>query len=291
MADKLAQSVNQQQHLVPNYKFTLGWEDSFDFDSSVETFNNNPHVPFVIALLIYLPILYVGQMIMSKRDPFNVKLVMIVWNSGLAIFSILGFCRMFPEMLYVYEKFGFNHTFCNNSFIHSKEARFWIYLFVLSKIPELGDTVFLVLRKQKLIFLHVYHHATVLVFSWFVYATLVGAARWFCCMNFGIHAIMYSYYALKALPNLIRIPKWVSMMITALQTLQMVVGAAVVGLSSYMKFTGRKCDTSTGMSVAGLAIYTSYLVLFSRFFYSAYCSPQPTKHAQAGGGAAIKKRA
>lgn len=290
MADKLAQNVNQQP-LVPSYKFTLGWEDNFDFVSSVEMFNNNPHVPFVLAILIYLPMLYVGQMIMSRRDPFNVKLVMMVWNSGLAVFSMVGFCRIIPEMFYTYENFGFHQTLCSNSYIQSKEARFWIYLFVLSKIPELGDTVFLVLRKQKLIFLHVYHHATVLVFSWFVYATLVGAARWFCCMNYAIHAVMYTYYTLKALPNLIKIPRWVSMVITALQTIQMIAGSTVIAVAAYIKFMGRECATSMAMSVFGLAIYTSYLVLFSRFFFNAYCAAQPVKNHQAGGGAAIKKRA
>ena len=35
-----------------------------------------------------------------------------------------------------------------------KVSSFWSWLFTLSKIPELGDTLFIVLRKQQLIFLH-----------------------------------------------------------------------------------------------------------------------------------------
>lgn len=52
------------------------------------------------------------------------------------------------------------------SFGVDQVAAFWATMFVLSKVPELGDTVFIILRKQPLIFLHYYHHATVLVYAW-----------------------------------------------------------------------------------------------------------------------------
>lgn len=49
----------------------------------------------------------------------------------------------------------------------SKAMTFWAYLFYLSKYYELFDTVFLVLRKRPLTFLHVYHHAIVMPMCWF----------------------------------------------------------------------------------------------------------------------------
>ena len=59
------------------------------------------------------------------------------------------------------------HFYYFNSYIEDdKVSGFWATMFVLSKVPELGDTIFIVLRKQPLIFLHWYHHATVLVYSW-----------------------------------------------------------------------------------------------------------------------------
>ena len=35
---------------------------------------------------------------------------------------------------------------------------FWTTAFVFSKIPELGDTAFLVVKKKPVIFLHWFHH-------------------------------------------------------------------------------------------------------------------------------------
>lgn len=265
------------QPLGPSYSLTFSFEENFDVPKSLEWFHANAHVPFIMGIGVYLSVLYFGQKIMANKEPIKARTVLILWNTGLAVFSILGFARVFPEFLYTLTKFGFHYSICNNSYLQNKPVAFWIYLFVLSKTPELVDTLFLVLRKQKLIFLHVYHHATVLIFAWFVYANEVAAARWFCSMNFGVHSIMYTYYALKALPNLIWIPKWVSMVITTLQTLQMVAGTYVVTAAFKAHMSGQQCATDTVMSATGLIIYVSYLFLFSHFFYKAYCAPKPPR--------------
>ena len=78
----------------------------------------------------------------------------------------------------------------------------YIYLlivYLISKVPELGDTIFIVLRKQRLIFLHWYHHVTVLIYCWYSFSQYTAPARWFVVMNFIVHSIMYTYYAFKAL--------------------------------------------------------------------------------------------
>ena len=94
----------------------------------------------------------------------------------------------------------------------------WVAWFGLSKVAELGDTIFLVLRKRPLTFLHVYHHCTVLVFTWYLCGQMAQTGRWFSTMNFLIHSIMYSYYALQVL-RWFRFPKTISVTITFLQVI------------------------------------------------------------------------
>jgi len=148
-------------------------------------------------------------------------------------------------------------------------------MFVLSKVPELGDTVFIVLRKQKLIFLHWYHHVTVLVYCWYSFSEYTAPARWFVVMNFVVHSLMYSYYALKAMR--IRVARSVAMVITSLQLLQMVVGCLVNYTAFTFKTKGMSCGVSETNLRLSLLMYSSYFILFARFFYNAYFAQSERK--------------
>lgn len=63
----------------------------------------------------------------------------------------------------------------------------WYLFFTLSKAVELIDTLFVVLRKSKLITLHWVHHVLTLTFSWFAFVDVPGTARWMVNMNFFVH--------------------------------------------------------------------------------------------------------
>ena len=96
--------------------------------------------------------------------------------------------------------------------------------------------MFIVLRKQKLIFLHWYHHVTVLWFSWYSYVGFTSTCRWFMVMNYAVHALMYTYYGVRA--SRIKVPNVMAMVITTLQTLQMVVGCTINILAAYYLHSG-----------------------------------------------------
>jgi len=45
---------------------------------------------------------------------------------------------------------------------------------------------------------------TVLVYAWYSYSDYIAPARWFVVMNYLVHSLMYTYYAMKVRQNCIR---------------------------------------------------------------------------------------
>lgn len=230
---------------------------------------------------IYMAFIFFGQLYMQNRPRFELRRTLIVWNSLLAAFSIMGACRTLPEFIHVLRNHGIYHSVCVPSFIEQdKVSGFWTWMFVLSKLPELGDTVFIVLRKKPLIFLHWYHHITVLLYTWYSFTEYTSSARWFVVMNYCVHSVMYSYYALVSMGRYP--PKALAMTITVLQLTQMIVGCAInIWAHNYMTTTpSHTCHISQINIKLSMAMYFSYFVLFAQFFYKAYLSPKKGKKAK-----------
>lgn len=187
--------------------------------------------------------------------------------------------------IFFYSSFSFSPISYHASYIEQdRVCGFWTWLFVLSKLPELGDTLFIVLRKQPLIFLHWYHHITVLIYSWFSYTEYTSSARWFIVMNYCVHSVMYSYYALRAMGY--KPPRFIPMVITSMQLTQMIVGCTInLWAYDYLQtMHPSACNISPINIKLSIAMYFSYFVLFARFFYVTYLSPNARKGKQAFNG-------
>lgn len=98
---------------------------------------------------------------------------------------------------------------------------------------------------------------------------LTAASRWFMFMNYAVHSIMYTYYALCSYG--LRPPRWVSMTVTSLQTAQMLVGVGISLFVAHVKWIqGRLCNQSDANLLFCFAIYISFAILFVRFFVCSY---------------------
>ncbi|XP_067136221.1 very long chain fatty acid elongase 6-like isoform X1 [Centruroides vittatus] len=257
---------------IPHYSIVFNFENEFDQQVKKEWMKNYWQLS-LYSVSVYMIFIFAGRAYMKSRPPFDLRRILTVWNIVLAVFSIMGTLRTMPEFLHVIREFGLTFSVCNPTFMqHTKVSGFWAWMFTLSKISELGDTVFIVLRKQKLIFLHWYHHITVLLFVWYTYTEYLGPARWFMVMNYFVHSFMYSYYALRALR--ISVPKFVAQAITTVQIIQMFAGCFVCFWAYRTKLRGEFCQISMRSSHLAILMYVSYLVLFSRFFYNSYLKPK-----------------
>ncbi len=164
---------------------------------------------------------------------------------------------------------GWQHAICDTgSYIGSQGGGIWAFLFPLSKLPELVDTSFIVLRKQKMVFLHWYHHITVFIYCWFSYAYPISTGIWFGMVNYSVHGIMYAYYAVKASGR--SPPRWVAKSVTTIQLSQMFAGISLNYMAIRALSQGKTCEMNTFAIGISIFFYASYAILFSNFYYWTY---------------------
>ena len=158
-------------------------------------------------------------------------------------------------------------------------------LFIYSKIPELLDTAFLTFQKKPVIFLHWFHHVTVLLYCWHAYHHQVSSGLWFASMNYCVHSIMYFYYFIMIFPSpkpVRKAAQAIAPLITTIQILQMVGGIVVTVTGAYQSiYNPHVCHINAANYKMGLAKYGSYFALFVALFADKFLKPKKPKEASA----------
>lgn len=283
--------------------FFFSFENNWNYGGPVTLWaRNNWWIPILLTIL-YVVVIFGIKAAMKNRDFFDMRVSQMYWNTFLAVFSICGAIRLFPFAIASLYYEGTIKTLCTSPVIGyggAGPSALWTCLFIFSKVPELGDTLFVVLNKKPLMFLHWYHHVTVLLYCWHSYSTRASVGLSFASMNFTVHAFMYTYYAIQNYTSLrlskakkITDPKakaaalkgptvmknfltTVAPFITIMQISQMVVGVFVMA-TVFPYLNDQKtvqCHTSRGNWVAGLIMYSSYFVLFVLFAFQKYVCPK-----------------
>ncbi|CAG0887315.1 unnamed protein product [Darwinula stevensoni] len=223
------------------------------------------YYPFTYPIaIVYLLLIWVLQRWMRSLSPYRLTVALFVWNAGMAAFSAVGAIRINEELIRVASGSGFHATICSNSYLYDPITNYWSYLFVVSKIVELGDTIFLVLRKKPVRFIHWFHHAIVVPFSAYGVGGLMSTGRWFGGLNYFVHTIMYTYFALTTLG--FAFARFVPLFITSLQVLQMFLATFATFWTLFALMVGLDCDvTPTNASVSS-AVYLFFVILFLKYF-------------------------
>eukprot|EP01067_Filipodium_phascolosomae_P005645 Filipodium_phascolosomae@DN3726_c0_g1_i1.p1 len=210
---------------------------------------------------LYGPIIYGLQRYMKNRPPMNLKWAAFSWNITLSILSGIGAVVLLIDNPW------------QHSLMYLKELEFVptrrlvTVIFALTKCVEYGDTLFLVLKKRPVIFLHFYHHVTVALFCMYAQMRDVGFCHNFALFNVIVHTIMYFYYALTCIYRRNKILGFFRPYITIIQLVQMFYG---MGFSMAAYFYVPEHEKY--VTKLSIGLYLSYALLFAHFYVKNYWS-------------------
>ncbi|KAI9727217.1 MAG: hypothetical protein M1834_008477 [Cirrosporium novae-zelandiae] len=226
-------------------------------------------------LVAYYVIIFGGRELMKNRTPLRLNALFILHNFILTSISSILLALFTEQLLSTVWNHGLFFSICSHRGGWTRELITLYYLNYLVKYIEFIDTIFLVLKKKPLTFLHTYHHGATALLCW---TQLIGntAVSWVVItLNLMVHVVMYWYYFQSS--RGIRI--WWKEWITRLQILQFVIDLGFVYFASYTYFTSTyfpwmpsygSCAGEEFAAFAGIGIISSYLLLFISFYVATY---------------------
>ena len=234
---------------------------SFDIDSVIYIQESTFYI-FLLSSILYLPCIFYMRYLMQRLSIGKIlqlsqclKIPHMLWNIILSIFSGVGSYKL---LYHLYE-----HGIIDNQIING-DCGLWMTLFVLSKIAELLDTVFIILRSKPLLFIHYYHHLATLLVAWSTLYMFPYSLFWGALINYIIHTMMYLYFAIDVYGY--KGLKPYGKYLTFLQTSQMLVMMCIV---NYYKCQCNYVFNYKYVKEAEYfttAVYGSYLYLFVKLY-------------------------
>ena len=167
---------------VGNLKlFKVFLTGNFDEERMITWLDDNNYIIGIICVL-YIIGVFVLHRWMKNKPPikFNPS-VLPTWNVLFGILNLVMFLALASETLGSMGNLGWTYSICN--FAYDNCLGLWICTYILSKFLWLMDVVFFILKKKTLTPFRLYHHISLLVYCWLVYANAQGLCRWLATLN------------------------------------------------------------------------------------------------------------
>lgn len=226
-----------------------------------------PVLMIVSAYLLF--VLKIGPDYMKNRKPLNIKGIMLIYNLYQTLANAHIVSQLFTTsgaLSYIYGHNCYPMDPAKNPYCSVINRAAW--LFLISKVVDLLDTIFMVLRKKyiHITFLHVYHHVNMVLFSWYYLKYIKGEQGILCgALNASVHVVMYSYYFLSALGPEVQKYLWWKKYITKLQMVQFVMIFIYI-----LILVLRDCPLSKAYSTFLMFESFIFFLLFLNFYIQTY---------------------
>jgi len=248
-----------------------------------------PIMSILVAYLLFSLVL--GPKLMAGRKPFQLRGPIFAYNIFMVVLNVYFFFESIQAYEFGRALMNFEYPPTDTKDVSAQEMRrlTFVYWYFVSKIIDLMDTVFFVLRKKwsQVSPLHIYHHSSVPLCVWLAvkFAPTAGVNGIFPILNSAVHVLMYTYYALSAFGPSVQKYLWWKRYITQVQLIQFLV-FFVYGTTYLFKQTG----WPTILICTSVAQPPLYLILFTSFYLNTYCNtksmpksmtsvgPQTTSH-------------
>ena len=212
---------------------------------------------------------------MKKRQKYSLKYPLALWYSMLACGSTIGAFRAVPVAIvdFIYEDTVANFCYMSISCKNCEYLRSWTFLFSISKVFHLGDTVFLILRKRWIIFFHWFHHVVMLCLTFYGQAGMFPAGLYYLAMNISIHSIMYTHYAVCVLGY--KVPRPIRLIVPVLEIFQFVFGLSInITTYVYEYRMGPACVSDLRFQIYVSLTYASFFALHMAVFCKVHVKKQ-----------------
>jgi hypothetical protein len=238
----------------------------------IEKLSLNPITPFSISLLYVIYSIRQNNKLRNVEPLKRKKLslltfMMVLHNLILCIFSLTVFIKTFPVIFQYITRYSLR-DFINDPHRHMQDKLdFWIWIFYVSKIYEIFDSILLHVNQRPTSFLQMYHHAGAIICCWMLSVCDTHLPWIFVVLNSFIHTVMYFYYILTCVG--IRPP--FKRLITRMQIAQFVSGSAtlIFHVIFYKRWGHDKLFKILTL-VLNLVYVSGLFVLFKRFEKKTY---------------------
>lgn len=263
-------------------------------DDSAGFLINSPVPVLTLTSLYIVFVCFIGPLYMRNREPYQLKTVIRFYNLLMVFLAAVLLMRLYDAVESLSAMFDPAKIFDLNDNSGTKVYRMANFI-LLVRLGEYLDTIFFTLRKKQnqVTFLHVFHHAFVPIYAFWILRTAPLRFNVFIILiNSAIHVLMYFYYFLatyqvreepgapkkKKLGLIMFIVMKLLMFKKYMTQLQILQFVSLAFYAIYGMISRSNAGITWTYIIANLALAFGFLGLFVHFYLSVYTrKPSPNR--------------